>query len=326
MALSLVIPFRDEAKNLNRLISSLKEQSYNNWELILVNDHSTDDGVKIVKDCINQFRVPVTMLNSSDYGKKKALLYGVHQANNEWIITSDADCTFHPEWLQTMASYQKSTHADLIIGPVRIEEKRGALSWFQRIDFTALQLSGAAAALNGKPIMCNGANLLFNKSLYLQTTLNPHIASGDDMFLLEWMKQNGKYVRFIKAKKAVIQTAPVGCIKDFLMQRARWAAKASAYRDKEILISGLLVSGLSFMLLSTLIIGIWQIQLLYVFGISIGVKSFVDYALLRLGKTFFNYKLSFASVVLLQVLYPIYVLSVLMFPLFFKIKWKARNI
>ncbi len=326
ISLSLIIPFKDEAINLDRLLSSLIKQSYSRWELILVNDHSTDNGLQLLEPYILKFPIPLKILHSPDIGKKKALLYGVQNAAYNTIITSDADCVFHPDWLQTMATYQHQTQADLIIGPVSLQAKADIFSRFQQIDFAAIQLSGAAATLHNKAIMCNGANLLCNKVLYLQARLNNHIASGDDMFLLEWMKKNNRTVAYIKSKKATVETIAVNNIRDFLIQRARWASKAPAYRDKHILLSGLLVSSMAITILSIMIGGIWYTPLLYIFCLTLLIKSWSDYTLLRDGKTFFNYKLNFANVILIQLVYPVYMLCVLLLPLFVKIKWKERKI
>ena len=326
IGISVIIPFKDEEANLNRLLNSLKEQNHGKWELILVNDHSTDNGLDLIKSRDRRFPVALKVLNSPGKGKKRALLHGAQHAAFDTIITSDADCVFHCGWLRSMAACRCSTQADLIIGPVAIEEHPGLLSRFQEIDFAALQLSGAAATIKRQAIMCNGANLLCDKALYLQARFNHHIASGDDMFLLEWMKENNKKVSFLKSGEAVVLTFPAKNIRSFLMQRARWAAKAPAYRDKHILLSGLLVSTLSFAMTGAFIGGLWHPPLLYVFALTLLLKSLSDYALLYQGKRFFKYRLSFLEVILIQLLYPFYVLSVLLFPLFVKLKWKERII
>lgn len=324
--LSVIIPFKDEEMHLKALLNSLSGQVYRHWELILVNDHSTDSGLAIIEDYVSHFPVPIKIIKASHEGKKMALLDGAHQATFDTIITTDADCTFHPQWLETMAAYQCHTQADLIIGPVTIKNNKSALSRFQQIDFMALQLSGAAATLRQQPIMCNGANLLCNKKLYLKANLNNHIASGDDMFLLEWIKTQDKKISYIKAKPAIVETQAISKVRSFFMQRARWAAKAHAYRDKQILLSGLLIGSLSLLMVCALILSFWRLQYLFLYGCCFLLKFMVDYTLLKAGKPFFKFRFGTIEILMAQILYPLYVLSVLLFPIFFKIKWKDRNI
>jgi len=326
IGLTVIIPFKDEEQHVKQLLNSLKLQSYTNWELLLVNDQSKDMGVEIAMQYLGDFPVPIKVLNSPGQGKKMALLHGVEQASTDCIITSDADCYFHPDWLKTMAGYQSETNADLVIGPVGIAVHTGWLERFQSIDFAGLQLSGAAAAFRGQSIMCNGANLLCKRALYRQAKVQPHIASGDDMFLLEWMKQKGHSVNFLKAKEAIVQTKPMACISQFLMQRARWASKAPAYRDWHIWFSALLVSGLVFLMFSTFVAGFWQWQMFMICGSILIIKSISDYTLLKSGQAFYTYPLRFTIVVVIQAVYPLYVLSVLLFPLFKKLTWKGRHI
>ncbi|MCU4155129.1 glycosyltransferase [Carboxylicivirga sp. A043] len=325
-SLSVIIPFKDEANNLPQLIDSLKAQTFNQWELILVNDHSTDDGVSIAKKLIDNSSIDTYIIDAKKNGKKAALHQGAQLARYPVIVTTDADCTFHANWLTTLSSFYTSQQVDLAIALVSIKRTKGLLNRFQQVDFAALQLSGAAAALQQKAIMCNGANLMCTKELYLQSQLQDHIASGDDMFLLEWIKAQSKTIRFIKTKHALVETEPTETINDFLQQRARWAAKAPRYKDKHIIATGLIVSALNMVILISLLTGLWFPLLLKVFGVSLLVKSIADYMLLKAGSRDFNFSITLFKVLFIQLLYPFYVFAVLLFPVFTTIKWKSRHI
>ncbi|MCG8580883.1 MAG: glycosyltransferase [Bacteroidales bacterium] len=325
-ALSLVIPFKDEAHNLERLIKSLRAQTIKNWELILVNDHSSDNGALIAKELLNNCPFDFQIVNAENKGKKAALKQGIHLAKNDIIVTTDADCTFHPDWLKTLCSFYTSRDVDLVIAPVTIKRTTGLLSRFQQVDFAALQLSGAAAALQHKAIMCNGANIMFTKELYLKAQLQPHIASGDDMFLLEWMKRQNNNIAFVKAKQVLVETEPVNTYKEFLQQRARWAKKAPRYKDRQIITTGLIVSTVNLLLCAFLIGGFWLPYLWQILGVSMVVKSISDYMLLKSGSNDLNFNITLFEVLFLQLIYPIYVVSVLIYPAFNKIQWKSRNI
>ncbi|WP_255434068.1 glycosyltransferase [Carboxylicivirga sp. M1479] len=327
LGVSVIIPFKDEASNLGKLIDSLQQQVHPKYEIILVNDQSEDESLTILHEKISkQTSLDVKLHNTSSCGKKAAILTGVNAAKYPLIITTDADCTFHPEWLTTLTSFYHEKKADLIIGPVSIQERKGYLNRFQRIDFAALQLCGGAAALQQKPIMCNGANLMGSKEDYLQAQLQPEIASGDDMFLLEWMKQKKRSIHFVKSYKAAVLTNPCNTLKEFLQQRSRWAKKAPHYKDKQIIRTGLVVTLLNAFIPISLLASIWSTLFLFAFAAMLVIKTVSDYSLLKAGSQDFKIRITLFEVFYWQLHYPIYVLAVLLFPLFYTVKWKSRSI
>jgi cellulose synthase/poly-beta-1,6-N-acetylglucosamine synthase-like glycosyltransferase len=323
---SLIIPFKDEEANLAELMAALQQQSHSNWELILVNDHSTDNSLTLLDELRKDFKAPVTIIDSQLQGKKSALLEGVKLAQHDLIVTTDADCTFHADWLRAMASYALRFQPDLLIGPVAIKKDRGFLQRFQQIDFTALQISGAAAAMQQKAIMCNGANLLCKKELYLSAHLQPALASGDDMFLLEWMKSNRKSIHFIRSSEALVETNAITSLKAFLQQRARWAAKAPHYHDRHIISSGIVVALVNIVLFTSWIGGFYNSLLFHVFGYSVLIKSLLDYMLIRAGSYDYKLRITLFELVFWQLVYPFYVIIVLVFPLLFPVRWKGRKV
>jgi glycosyltransferase involved in cell wall biosynthesis len=326
LALSVIIPFKDEAPNLKDLILSLNKQTYSNWDLLLINDHSEDESLSVVEQALENFKHPYKIIHSSGKGKKAALLEGIKVAVNPVIITTDSDCTFNADWLSTMASYYQQHSPDLLIGPVAIRKEKGLLSRFQRIDFTALQMSGGAAALKQEAIMCNGANLVCSKEDYLKANIQPEIASGDDMFLLEWMKKENKKIHFLKSTKALVETKAIHSLQKFMQQRARWAAKASKYKDRQIILSGLYVALSNLTLILSFVLSFCQPELLKAFVFLIVTKGLIDYMLLKGGSKIYGLSVRLLEIIAWQLLYPLYAFSVLCYPLFFKLQWKSREI
>jgi cellulose synthase/poly-beta-1,6-N-acetylglucosamine synthase-like glycosyltransferase len=263
--LSIIIPARNEENNIEACIQSIVNQSYpkNLYEIIVVDDHSTDSTSGIVKN-FNQPNIKCIPLknfigNETNSYKKKGIEVGIAQATGELIITTDADCIAPPNWLQTIAIFYEEKKPDLIVMPVGIRlaansvlyeanceflKKKNSpqgefLQIFQALDFMTLQGITGAAVHKKIHSMCNGANLAYTKKAF--NTVNGFaginsIASGDDMLLMHKIyTQNKNGIAYLKSKDVIVQTAAVNTIKDFFNQRIRWASKADKYNDKRML-------------------------------------------------------------------------------------------
>jgi len=193
------------------------------------------------------------LLHNPHKGKKRALLHGIQCAAGELIITIDADAYYPPLWLQTMVDSYRQSNAKLLIGPIKIGWTNNLFQQFQQIDFMSLVGSGAGAAGLNRPIMCNGANLAFDKEAFLQLS-DPYrlkYLSGDDVFLLHAMKRRfPKNIHFVEDVAAIAETKPVKSCNQFFKQRRRWAGKTGGYSDSDslvvaglIAITALLVAG-----------------------------------------------------------------------------------
>ena len=109
--LSIIIPVRNEQANIVQVLNSLCNQNYPEhlFEIIISDDHSTDNTIKIAKDFfanqnnINGIIVETKTTDSSS--KKEAIKRAIEIAKGELIITTDADCVHDVQWLQTFASY-----------------------------------------------------------------------------------------------------------------------------------------------------------------------------------------------------------------------------
>ncbi len=250
--LSIIIPARNEEDNIAACIQSILNQSYakNLYEIIVVNDHSTDATASIVK-AFSQPNIKCIDLinfigNETNSYKKKGIEVGIAQAVGQLIITTDADCIAPPNWLQTIAAFYEEKKPDLIVMPVSIfpspsGEGLGVrfIEIFQALDFMTLQGITGAAVHKKVHSMCNGANLAYTKKAF--NTVNGFaginsIASGDDMLLMHKIyTQHKKGIAYLKNAAVIVQTKPVKTITEFINQRIRWASKADKYEDKRML-------------------------------------------------------------------------------------------
>jgi cellulose synthase/poly-beta-1,6-N-acetylglucosamine synthase-like glycosyltransferase len=170
--------------------------------------------------------------------KKKAIETGVQNAKGELVVVTDADCIPTNEWLHTIASFYQKTQAVFIAAPVQLRTYPTLLSVFQSLDFITLQGITAASVTANSHSMCNGANLAYLRSAFLEVdgfSGIDKLASGDDMLLMyKIWKKHPRKIYYLKNEKAIIETEPMTTWKDFFQQRIRWSSKATYYKDWRI--------------------------------------------------------------------------------------------
>jgi len=100
------------------------------------------------------------------------------------------------------------------------------------------------SALGKFPIMCNGANLVFSRRIWdkAQNRLVDTEASGDDIFLLHYIKEIKGSVVYFKDIDGFVETLAADTLHTFYNQRKRWTSKSRSYTDVQIVFVALLVA------------------------------------------------------------------------------------
>jgi len=241
--ISVIVAARNEEKNIGKLIAAIQKQNYPShlFELIIVDDHSTDKTADIIKPYLNdQIRlIPLRLADKATIAFKKAAIdIGIKNSKEDLIITTDADCIMSENWLSTIAAFYEQHHPKMIVMPVVIKNNYSFLGLFQTLDFMSLQGITAAAVHKKIHGMCNGANLAYTRKVFDEVNGFEgidHIASGDDMLLMHKISKNYKNeILFLKSKNVIVETLPETNISGFINQRIRWASKADKYEDKSL--------------------------------------------------------------------------------------------
>lgn len=320
--LSVIIPVRNEEKSLPALLQDLNCQSLpcGLFEVIVVDDHSTDGTVQKVKDCQSQVNFQlrlITLTVPQDFQgsfKKKAIDEALKAAKGEVIITTDGDCRVGNQWLETYYSCFQDYNVVMLCGPVTFHSEKTWFEHLQTIEFAALIGTGAAMLQMGIPSMCNAANMAYLKSAYEAVKGYEgveHIHSGDDEFLMHKIFREfpGK-VAFAKSPEAIVYTLAQKDLQDFIQQRKRWASKWKYYKDirTSALAIFIFLVHLS-VLITALFFGFGLISPAEV-AVVILLKLYSEYIFLRnvlgfLGKRFFA--LNFVSLGILYSVYAVYI-------------------
>ena len=337
--ISVIISVRNEEKNILNCIDSLSKQNYPSslFEIIIVDDHSTDETWNILTTLINA-TIKIIPLKLSDYTtrnktkayKKFALETGINKSSGTLIITTDADCSFHPNWLPTIADFYISTNAKFIASPVKINSNNTLLSIFQTLDFITLQGITGASVFKKIHSMCNGANLAYEKIIFYEVDgfrNIDNIPSGDDMLLMHKIyKKYPDNVFFLKNTEAIVSTQPETNWKGFINQRVRWASKADSYDDKRIFRVLLLVYIINVLFLALFVASFFHRVYFFTLIILLVLKTLIEFPFTKSVATFFNQKKLMIYFPFFQLLHILYTIIIGWLGKFGSYKWKERKV
>ena len=268
---SVIICARNEAANLQNNLELILQQDYLNYEVIVVNDDSTDKTAKILEKFMQKYTHlnVVTIRNKKGVGKKSALAEGIRHATNEWLLLTDADCQPASKWwIQTMQlCIQPKTEIVLGYGPYRTQNT-WVNKWVQ-YETTYVAIQYFSFALWRIPYMGVGRNLMYRKSLYLKNkgfASHEHIMSGDDDLFVNEVANSENTEICIDQSASMYSDAPATW-KALYHQKKRHYSSSSHYQLAfKILLGALSLSHMIYYLgaITFLLINVWYIHLLFV--------------------------------------------------------------
>ena len=334
---TVIIPARNEAENIVACLNSVCQQNFPKelYEVLLVDDHSTDQTGEIAA-ALNYSHLKIITLadyvdkNKIQSFKKIGIATAIEQATGTLIVTTDADCTVHPDWLNYLVSFYETHHYKFIAAPVNFYEEKNTLEKFQSLDFQGMMGITGAGIEGDFMRMCNGANLAYEKAAY--TAVDgfagiDQLASGDDMLLMQKIiRQFPGSVGYLKNPEACTFTYAQPDLKSFVSQRLRWASKSAAYPEWQV--TFMLAMTFFFcwsILISFLLIPFFGKIMFGVFIVQFLVKSFMDYQLLSTMTRFFDRNDLLKTFWVSQVLHIFYVAGIgLLANLKKEYNWKGR--
>lgn len=176
--ISVIVPARNEARNIRRSIEALAAQSYQNLELIVVDDGSTDATPQILKQ-LQEAPKPdsspeITIINGSALppgwaGKPHALHQGFQAAQGEWLCFVDADTFANPDLIAS--TYQAATNLGADMLTILTDQDLGSF-WekvIMPLVFTALSVGFPARRVNDPQktdAIANGQFILIRRQVY----------------------------------------------------------------------------------------------------------------------------------------------------------------
>ncbi len=269
-SVSVIICAKSEADNLKRYLPSILEQDYPDFEVVLINDASSDDSLEIMETFAEQYSnikiVNVRNIEAFWGNKKYALTLGIKAATNEHLLFTDADCVpVSNQWIKTMISNFSNTSTIILGYGAYNKVKYSLLNKLVRYETLLTAIQYFSFAKVGIPYMGVGRNLAYNRSEFFKTNgfiKHIDIRSGDDdLFINE--AANSKNTSICISQDSFTYSIPKKSFKNWFIQKRRHVSTANNYKFiHKSLLAIFYSSQLLFWLLSIILLLVlfqWQI-------------------------------------------------------------------
>ncbi len=256
--------------------------------------------------------------------------FGIENANGNIIVTTDADCVYSKEWLNSLLQTFDSV-TGFVSGPVEFENDEKLFAKFQKLEFAGLVLCGAGLIGAGHPTICNAANIAYKKNVFdevggFKDQMN--LSSGDDELLMQKISKDSDFkVKFCIDKKAIVKTTANKTIGDFFQQRKRWASKGLFYGDKSLVLKLILIYSFYIGLIAQLLLSITVNKIfLFSFLLSLFLKIIYEFKILFKGKKILFNDLRLGYFIIAEVFQIPYIIFTGLAGSFGNYIWKSRKV
>ncbi len=264
---SVIICAHNEEANIQKNLPLILKQEYPNFEVLVVNDASTDRTGEVLEEFQKKYAHLRVITISPDEaramkGKKYALSKGIAKSIHNLLLLTDADC--HPEsksWITNMQRFVTGKKT-IVLGYGPYLEKKSILNKFIRFETVYTAIQYFSAALWKIPYMGVGRNLMYTKSLYLENkgfSSHSEVMSGDDdLFISE--VANGENVTICLLKSCFMYSEPKEIWTDYYKQKYRHNSTGGYYKQRHKVFLGLLSMSHFLFYLNFLLLIILQIS------------------------------------------------------------------
>lgn len=236
---SILICARNEAENLIKNLPGIISQEYDDFEVIVANDHSTDHSETILKELeLRSSRLNYFNVLKNIPGKKQALLEALSKANNEWVLLTDADCSVHGnQWIESMVKSIENEKTEIVLGYSPSSPEKSILSKWVHFETFISAVQYLSYAIRGIPYMGVGRNLLIKKELLESGVIEVHmdLAGGDDDLSINQLASSSN-TSVCCLEDSFISTSSPKNWRAYFKQKSRHYSTAHRYKLMHILL------------------------------------------------------------------------------------------
>ena len=253
MDVALIIPIRNDEKNLNEILLAINDQSYPPNEIVIVDSSTNKEVLRIVEKYENI--IPVIYHHERKAYPGKARNIGAELANGDWIAFLDSKTIPEKDWLERYQYLIQAYHADVVIGVTRFE----AASPFQKV---------LRAATYGKIGHHTVPGTLIKKKIFTDSGgFLEHVRMGEDIEWRERLIKNGLNIHRPEEPIVFYTGLPVNfssIIKKFLISAYHTARLNILTNVKDAYLSLLLILSAIILPKWNYLIGGWDMNPLFI--------------------------------------------------------------
>lgn len=265
--ISMIVCAKNEEENVKKFVPILAEQDYPDFEIILIDDASSDETLEVFEAFEKQYsniRLVKVENNEAFWGNKKfALTLGIKAAKKEYLLFTDADCyPASKDWIKEMSS-QFTLHKTIVLGYGAYDKIAGSfLNKIIRFETMLTAVQYFSWAKMGRPYMGVGRNLAYKKEEFFNVRgFMDHmkVRSGDDdLFINQASKGSNTTISY--SPESFTYSMPKTSFKEWFTQKRRHVSTAALYKSFDRMQLGVFyVSQLLFVILPIILL-VFQYQ------------------------------------------------------------------
>ncbi|NNK73362.1 MAG: glycosyltransferase [Flavobacteriaceae bacterium] len=245
--ISVLVCAKNEAENLKAFIPLILDQDYPEFELVLINDGSSDTSLDIMREFERNNKnvkvVDVKPLDSFWNNKKYPLTLGIKASKYDFLLFTDADCIpVSSHWIREMSRHF-TNQKTIVLGFGNYRKIKGnLLNKLIRYETTVTAIQYFSFALMGSPYMGVGRNLAYRKDVFFNIggfKDHMNVNSGDDdLFVNQVATPENTTISY--SHESSTDSVPEKTFMSWFRQKRRHVSTASHYKTKHKITLGLL--------------------------------------------------------------------------------------
>lgn len=275
--ISVIVCAKNEEENAANFIPLLAEQNYPDFEIVLIDDASSDGTLAVFEAFEKQYpniRLVKVQNNEAFWGNKKyALTLGIKAAKKEYLLFTDADCyPTSKDWITAMSS-QFTMHKTIVLGYGGYEKMANSfLNKIIRFETVLTAIQYFSWAKLGHPYMGVGRNMAYKKEEFFNVNgfiEHIQVRSGDDDLFIN-QAANAKNVTIAYTPESFTYSKPKTSFKEFFTQKRRHVATANYYKPFDKLQLGIFYCSQLLCIILPIILLAFQFQWILVLSLLLG--------------------------------------------------------
>lgn len=222
---SIIIPAWNEEVGITKTVTSVMDNGYSNIEIVVVNDGSTDNTEKIMREFIKKIKKPeqrnkIKYISQKNGGKGRALNNGIQRAKGEIILTIDADSVLRKGSISNLVKYYLDESIKAVVGNVQVSNTSNLVGLAQHIEYYFGFYNKRGHAVVGAEYIFGGACASFRKSTFEELGLFDTVNKTEDIEMSMRIRFHGYNCTY--AEDVVCYTEGASTFRSLISQRVRW--------------------------------------------------------------------------------------------------------